>query len=56
MKNNVLAIVSLCFLGAFVNLTHGQTSLERLSRDVTIYRDVYGVPHVFGGTYASTVF
>src|SRR5687768_1401660 len=28
----------------------------KLARDVTIYRDVYGVPHVFGRTDASTVF
>ncbi|HEX8197699.1 MAG TPA: penicillin acylase family protein [Pyrinomonadaceae bacterium] len=29
---------------------------EKLAREVTIYRDVYGVPHVFGRTDASTVF
>ena len=29
---------------------------QKLARDVTIYRDVYGVPHVFGRTDASTVF
>ena len=28
----------------------------RLARTVTIYRDTYGVPHVFGRTDASTVF
>lgn len=28
----------------------------RLARSVTIYRDTYGVPHVFGRTDASTVF
>src|SRR5690349_161183 len=27
-----------------------------LARDVTIYRDIYGVPHVYGHTDASTVF
>ena len=27
-----------------------------LARDVTIYRDIYGVPHVYGRTDASTVF
>jgi penicillin amidase len=35
------------------------TSLERMERtasSVTIYRDTYGVPHVFGKTDASTVF
>ena len=29
---------------------------ERLARAVTIYRDSYGVPHVFGHTDESTVF
>ncbi len=29
---------------------------ETLARTVTIYRDTYGVPHVFGRTDASTVF
>ena len=35
------------------------TSLERMEKTantVTIYRDTYGVPHVFGKTDASTVF
>src|SRR6201988_3107783 len=31
-------------------------SLEDLARTVTIYRDTYGVPHVFGRTDASPVF
>lgn len=31
-------------------------SLPPLARDVTIYRDRYGVPHVFGTTDASTAF
>ncbi|HZI49400.1 MAG TPA: penicillin acylase family protein, partial [Pyrinomonadaceae bacterium] len=29
---------------------------DSLAHDVTIYRDTYGVPHVFGRTDASTVF
>jgi acyl-homoserine-lactone acylase len=33
-----------------------KTSPEQLARTVTIYRDTYGVPHVFGRTDASTVF
>jgi penicillin amidase len=33
-----------------------KTSEERLARTVTIYRDTYGVPHVFGRTDASTAF
>src|SRR4029078_12614288 len=30
--------------------------IERLARSVTIYRDNYGVPHVYGPTDASCVF
>ena len=30
--------------------------LERLARSVTIYRDSYGVPHIYGPTDASCVF
>src|SRR5687768_13230874 len=33
-----------------------QVNPDALARQVTIYRDVYGVPHVFGRTDASTVF
>src|ERR671927_1374667 len=29
---------------------------DPLARNVTIYRDIYGVPHVFGRTDSSTVF
>jgi penicillin amidase len=57
------------FVFVFVCISHlivnGQTSSKmrsvadksrRLARTVTIYRDTYGVPHVFGRTDASTVF
>lgn len=37
-------------------LCHVQATANPLARDVTIYRDTYGVPHVFGRTDASTVF
>lgn len=37
-------------------LCHAQATANPLARDVTIYRDTYGVPHVFGKTDASTVF
>ena len=30
--------------------------MEKTSSSVTIYRDTYGVPHVFGETDASTIF
>jgi acyl-homoserine-lactone acylase len=39
-----------------LNLNRRGKSLEDLARTVTIYRDTYGVPHVFGRTDASTVF
>ena len=35
---------------------HAYASANPLARNVTIYRDTYGVPHVFGRTDASTVF
>lgn len=34
----------------------GQADPDRLAREVTIHRDTFGVPHVFGRTDASTVF
>ena len=39
---------------AFETLLCAQTN--PMAKDVTIYRDLYGVPHVFGRTDASTVF
>ncbi len=35
---------------------HAHAVANPLARNVTIYRDTYGVPHVFGRTDASTVF
>ena len=35
---------------------HAHAFANPLARNVTIYRDTYGVPHVFGRTDASTVF
>src|SRR2546426_1575500 len=32
------------------------TSLEKIARSVTIYRDNWGVPHVYGPTDASVIF
>jgi len=37
-------------------LCHVQVMANPLAKDVTIYRDTYGVPHVFGRTDAATVF
>src|SRR6476661_3474093 len=41
-------------ISAFATVIVAQTN--SLAKDVTIYRDTYGVPHVFGRTDASTVF
>src|SRR5688572_27660718 len=53
MKNCFLAIIGLFIFSTLIN---AQTGPDKLARDVTIYRDTYGVPHVFGRTDASTVF
>src|SRR5260370_6466428 len=34
----------------------GDAKAEKLARSVTIYRDNYGVPHIYGPTDASCVF
>jgi acyl-homoserine-lactone acylase len=47
-------VFSACILLAFETMLFAQTN--SLARSVTIYRDNYGVPHVFGRTDASTVF
>jgi len=60
-------LVALSFFGAHLvtkaqnrsnrtKLLNMSTSPADLARTVTIYRDTYGVPHVFGRTDASTVF
>ena len=51
-----------CALIIFSQLVGARTLLrfdknaEKIAREVTIYRDIYGVPHVFGRTDVSTVF
>src|ERR1041384_8597817 len=47
-------VIIVCTLMAFESLLFAQTN--PLARSVTIYRDTYGVPHVFGRTDASTAF
>ena len=52
MRHSLLAIlVVLCFCHV-----PAVAKPEELARNVTIYRDTYGVPHVFGRTDASTAF
>src|SRR5690349_12856249 len=51
-KLGLLVMALLCLSPASAK----SLSDDSLARDVTIYRDTYGVPHVFGRTDASTVF
>lgn len=43
-------------VAVFFCSTQTMANPEKLARTVTIYRDIYGVPHVFGRTDASTAF
>jgi acyl-homoserine-lactone acylase len=54
----ILLVLSFCATNAQnrSGKTKPSNSPEDLARTVTIYRDTYGVPHVFGHTDASTVF
>src|SRR5574338_1011924 len=40
----------------FLSDPHSVTEAPDLARSVTIYRDSYGIPHVFGRTDAATAF
>ncbi len=53
--------VAIVFIFISLSLLGGQTfaadkATENLARSVTIYRDTFGVPHVYGRTDASVVF
>jgi penicillin amidase len=52
----IAVVAALGSVATFVQNANAQTDWARYARDVTIYRDVYGVPHVFGRTDANTVF
>ena len=56
-------LLFLLVLGGDLSVALGQAKMRSaakdpaaLAQDVTIYRDTYGVPHVFGRTDASTMF
>ena len=51
-----VALMTLCPFAASQETRPRNTRIEKLAQEVTIYRDTYGVPHVFGKTDASTVF
>ena len=48
-------LLTLALLCAASTCLHA-AGLEQIARSVTIYRDNYGVPHVYGPTDASCVF
>jgi acyl-homoserine-lactone acylase len=50
------SLFGLLTLALLVNIAANAQSPDRLARTVTIYRDTYGVPHVFGRTDAGTAF
>jgi acyl-homoserine-lactone acylase len=52
----LLLIVCYCGATAHAQNNSNKPSSAQLARTVTIYRDTYGVPHVFGRTDASTAF
>ncbi|MGA9769340.1 MAG: acylase [Blastocatellia bacterium] len=52
---SVIAIM-LTFSAAAFPATKTDAKLEKIARSVTIYRDAYGVPHIYGPTDASCVF
>ena len=51
-----LLLVAFLCLSYAVAKPQSRSGNDSLARDVTIYRDTYGVPHVFGRTDASTAF
>jgi len=58
-SNRIRVALVVCLCGFITDAqdpkkTHG--SIGQLAQSVTIYRDTFGVPHVFGRTDASTVF
>ncbi len=57
MRKSTCRLLTVALLVSVVAIAQAQDpSLNRLARTVTIYRDTYGVPHVFGRTDAGTAF
>jgi acyl-homoserine-lactone acylase len=53
---SVLFAVFTLFIFSQIIKANSDINAEKMAREVTIYRDTYGVPHVFGKTDAATVF
>jgi penicillin amidase len=61
LRRQTAANAAIAFVFVFLSLFGGQTfaadqATEKLARSVTIYRDTFGVPHVYGLTDESVVF
>lgn len=56
MRDSMGSYLIWLLLALFFCHAHAVANPQKLARSVTIYRDIYGVPHVFGRTDASTVF
>jgi len=55
--SKIITITTLVLLSLLVtSVQAADARVEKLARSVTIYRDSYGVPHVYGPTDASCVF
>lgn len=50
------ALIIFCRFAEAQSFSRFDAGAEKFAREVTVYRDLYGVPHVFGRTDASTVF
>ena len=59
LNRTLIALLSVCLCSVSAHAqqtSKTRSSMQPLAQTVTIYRDTYGVPHVFGRTDASTVF
>src|SRR3954453_20890272 len=60
MNSRYLLVVAMLFTFSHTRRADAasahQAGSKAVAHEVTIYKDVYGVPHVFGRTDASTVF
>jgi acyl-homoserine-lactone acylase len=57
MRHPFILIVAALSIGSLTRQSGNETpSADALASAVTIYRDTYGTPHVFGKTDESTIF
>jgi penicillin amidase len=54
--NYLLFAIILCVNNACNNIDSTSSTAEELAKEVTIFRDIYGIPHVKGETDESTIF